>query len=40
MFKYYKEKICKGIKEDMDISFDERYLESRENSTPSSTTER
>ena len=39
MFKYYKEKIYKGKKEDMDISFDERYFESRDNSTASSNTE-
>ena len=34
MFNYYKEKICKGKKEDMDISFDKRYLDSitRDNS--------
>ena len=34
MFNYYKEKIYKGKKEDMDISFDKRYLDSitRDNS--------
>ena len=39
MFKYYKEKIYKGKKEDLDISFDERYFESQDNSTASSNTE-